>query len=104
MATMDRTVYGLAIDDRELPQFVIDELLDHGHKRGAESNRAFSGLIADEPLGGEKNEPATEDTVLRSDEVTREAVSFARGPVVIKVTDEEAQQLLRFHGGTGPPQ
>jgi hypothetical protein len=35
--------------------------------------------------------------VLRSDEVTLKAISFADGPVVIKATDEQAEKILRFH-------
>lgn len=43
---------------------------------------------------------APEETVLRSDEVTREAVSFSAHPVVLAITDEQAVELRQFKDGS----
>jgi hypothetical protein len=63
---------------------------------------AGDAFTSDASIRSFPNDEATEslvgETVLRSDQVTREAISFARRPVVIEVTDEQAQQLRRFHG------
>lgn len=78
MATLDWTRQSAAI-----PRLVIDELFD------TEGN-------------WQSDEPASEDyvtgseTIVHSDELTREAVSMAARPVVIEITDEQAEQFLAF--------
>ncbi len=66
---------------------------------------AFTSDVFTRPFS---NDEATETpvgaTVLGPDEATREAVSFASAPVVIALTDEQAEQFLRFQRRGAPPQ
>ncbi len=82
--------------DCELPQLLIDELFDRGRRASGNVRSGSDWLIA--LFSGSGVAAETEETVLQSDEVAREAISFASQPVVIQVTDEQAEQLLRFHG------
>jgi hypothetical protein len=69
--------------------------------KGADLWRAGDAFASNALIRAFPNDEATSlfgETVLRSDEVTREAISFARRPVVIEVTDEQAQQLHQFQG------
>jgi hypothetical protein len=46
---------------------------------------------------------ASEETVLPANQATREAVSLAGRPVVLELTDEQAEQLLEFQGRHSAP-
>jgi hypothetical protein len=118
METVDQSILALDVQDyeRELPQVLIEELFDHARERAVESNRnwpsadcnfrpasawartVFYELASDEQAEDEEAAPTPEETVLDADEVTREAISFASGPVVIEVTHEQAAELRQFHG------
>jgi hypothetical protein len=66
---------------------------------------ASAGEVFTRPFpDDETTESPASETVLRSDEVSREAISFAQAPVVIQVTDEQAEQLSQFHKRGASPQ
>ncbi len=105
MATINRTRQALAITGAtgsfELPQMLIDELFARRHNR-VESNGNFQPGSAwlratfSASSTSQVSDERAEETVLRSDEVTREAMSSASRPVVIAISDDQAEQFLRF--------
>ncbi len=105
MATIEKTwqplIEGTPSGECELPQILIDELFAGGRGWAAKSSRnvrpssewvrvSFAPGVLD---------AAAEETVFHSDEVTREAISSASRPVVIEITDAQAEQLKQFRGG-----
>lgn len=81
--------FGSHTIDTELPKLFADEMFDPrdmGIVAGLNGVRLNWNLWL-----------APEETVLRPDEVTREAVSFSAHPVVLAITDEQAAELKRFN-------
>lgn len=102
MAAIDttrQTAIGAWADDCELPQLLIDELFDPRCGRAGRAEGNFPAgweWVRAMMRGSEAEATPTEEIILGTDELTREGVSSARAPVVITVTDEQAEQLVRF--------
>ena len=112
MATIDRTrqaltITGASTDSCELPRLLIDELFAP-RRIWVESNGNFQRDSAwmratfSVPSRSRVFDERPEETLLRSDEVTREALSFSSRPVVIEVSDDQAEQFLRFQRRGAP--
>ncbi len=63
----------------------------------------WMGLMILSPLSREEEPAASGPTVLGSAEVSLEKVSLANGPVIVEVSDKQAQQIQDLHGGDAFP-